>query len=178
MCYRSKYEKLKTFYVWPYNYSIGQYIFYRKFSLAKWLSLGTSVWVIMLFRFLAGPVYLGPYCAIKKTSIKIHDWPLLWFRAICGVGAMSSLFFAYKYGDIAKSTLLFETSILWTVIFEALVLKKPLHRYSILALPLAFMGLVLVLDVTSFGGLQKSDAFALIGSIFNAGVFLSLKVTC
>ena len=154
---------------------LANLFFTGSFSLAKWLSLGTSVWVIMLFRFLAGPVYLGPYCAIKKTSIKIHDWPLLWFRAICGVGAMSSLFFAYKYGDIAKSTLLFETSILWTVIFEALVLKKPLHRYSILALPLAFIGLVLVLDVTSFGGLQKSDAFALIGSIFNAGVFLSLK---
>ena len=51
---------------------------------------------------------------------------------------------------------------------------KRLHRYSILALPLAFMGLVLVLDVTSFSQIQKSDAFALIGSIFNAGV-LSLK---
>ena len=57
---------------------------------------------------------------------------------------------------LQKSTLFFETSILWTVIFEALVLKKPLHRYSILALPLAFMGLVLVLDVTSFGGFKKA----------------------
>ena len=78
------------------------------FSLAKWLTAGTSIWIIMFFRFLAAPIYLGPYCTIKKQPVTIHDWPLLLIRVVCGMGAMTLLFFAYKYGGIAKSTLIFE----------------------------------------------------------------------
>src|SRR6056300_1331760 len=95
------------------------------FSLSKFLAASTSVWMILFFRFLAGPAYLGPYCAIKKQPVPIHNWPLLLIRVGCGMGAMTCLFFAYKYGEIAKCTLIFELSILWTVIIEAIIFKKP-----------------------------------------------------
>ena len=149
--------------------------FTGSFSLSKWLTTGTAVWVIMWFRFLAGPMFLGPYCAVTKHPLPMRSWPLLGFRVLCGISAMSSLFFAFKYGDIAKSTLIFELSIVWTVIIEAILFKKRLHAYSLASLPVAFIGLMLVLDVTSFSQIQVGDAFALLGSFFNAGVYLSLK---
>ena len=166
---------LSTLTLGPLIILTANIFFTVSFSLAKFLTAGTTIWIIMFFRFLAGPAYLGTYCAIKKKPVPIHDWPLLLIRVGCGMGAMSSLFFAYKYGGIAKSTLIFELSILWTVIIEAFVLKKPLHRYSMASLPLAFIGLMMVLNIDSFQTIERGDLFAFVGSILNAGVYLSLK---
>lgn len=130
---------LTTITIGPLIILCANAFFAVSFSLAKWLTAGMSIWIIMFFRFLAAPIYLGTYCTIKKQPVTIYDWPLLLIRVVCGMGAMTLLFFAYKYGGIAKSTLIFELSILWTVIIEAICLKKPLHRYSIASLPVAFI---------------------------------------
>ena len=78
----------------------------------------------MFFRFLAGPIYLIPYSLIKRHPLKMRSWRLLSFRVFCGVSAMSCLFLAFKYGDIGKGTLIFELSIIWTVLIDAILFKK------------------------------------------------------
>ena len=154
---------------------LANVFFVGSFSLAKLLTKDVAVPVIMLFRFIAGPLYLGPYIAIKNHSITMTQWPILIIRILCGVTAMSALFFSFKYGDIGKSTLIFELSIIWTVLIELVVFKKRPHIYSLLAIPVVFLGVFIVMNPTQLNIFSKGDLFALIGSIFNAGVYLSLK---
>ena len=155
---------------------IGANIFFvGSFSLAKLLTKETGIALIMFFRFLAGPIYLIPYSLIKRHPLKMRSWRLLSFRVFCGVSAMSCLFLAFKYGDIGKGTLIFELSIIWTVLIDAILFKKIPHKYSLAVIPIAFLGLVLILNPTTFGSVSAGDGFALLGSLFNAGVYLSLK---
>lgn len=143
--------------------------------MAKLLTKEVGVVVILLFRFMAGPIYLLPYTAITKSSLRMNDWGLLLFRVFCGLGAMASLFLSFKYGDIGKSTLIFELSILWTVFVDAIYLKQRLHWLTVTAIPVAFVGLFLVINPTDLSTLSLGDGFALLGSFFNTGVYISLK---
>ena len=88
---------------------------------------------------------------------------------------MTSLFFAFKFGDIGKGTLIFELSIIWTLIVELVLFRKRPHRYSLFAIPIVFFGVILVINPINILSFSKGDIFALMGSIFNAGVYISLK---
>ena len=103
----------------------------------------------------------------------MNDWGLLLFRVFCGVGAMASLL-SFKYGDIGKGALIFELSILWTVFVDAIYLQR-LHWLTTIAIPVAFLGLFLVINPTNLSTLSLGDGFALLGSLFNTGVYISLK---
>ena len=159
----------------PFIIIAANVFFTGSFSIAKLMTKEVGIIVILLFRFLAGPIYLLPYSAFKKCSLKMNDWGLLFFRVFCGVGAMASLFLSFKYGDIGKGTLIFELSILWTVFVDAIYLKQRLHRLTKIAIPVAFIGLFLVINPTNLSTLSLGDGFALLGSLFNTGVYISLK---
>jgi drug/metabolite transporter (DMT)-like permease len=145
------------------------------FSVAKFVSLDTAVPVIMLFRFLAGPVYLLPYILIKRSSVKIHSWPLLGMRIVCGVSAMSLLFFAFKWGPMGTSILIFELSVLWTLLYDVIANKKMPSVASCMAIPIVFLGMGLVVKPPMPLTLSLPEGLALLGSFFNAGVYISLK---
>ena len=84
-------------------------------------------------------------------------------------------FFAFKYGDIGKGTLIFELSIIWTLIVEMVLFRKRPHQFSLFAIPIVFFGVILVVNPINILSFSIGDIFAFMGSIFNAGVYISLK---
>jgi len=162
-------------FIGPITIVLANVCFMGSFSLAKVAAVDTAIMVIMLFRFLAGPVILTPYIVAKKKPIKLTAWRLLGTRVCCGVLAMSALFAAFKHGDIGKSTLIFEFSILWTLIYDAVVEKRWPSRWSMMAIVGAFIGIIMIIKPGHLGTFYMGDMFAFIGSIFNAGVYVTLK---
>ena len=149
--------------------------FTGSFSLTKFLSQTTAIETIMLFRFLAGPVYLIPYFLVTKKKIVVASYKLFVFRILCGVSAMSCLFLAFKFGQIGKSMLIFELSTIWTLLIGYIVYNNKPHSWSLAAVPLAFIGIYMVIQPTNLTTFQLGDGFAFLGSLFSVGVYISLK---
>ncbi|MDC0036676.1 DMT family transporter [bacterium] len=145
------------------------------FSLAKYFSIQVPVALIMLARFLAGPIYLTPYFWATKKKLHVKHYGLFALRIGCGVSAMTSLFYAFKYADIGTTMLIFESSAIWTLLLGYFLFKNRPHAYSLMAIPLAVVGMVLVVKPHAVGGIGLGHGFALLGSLFNAGVYISLK---
>ena len=166
---------IKKRYLAPLILVSANLFFTGSFSLVKFLSLELPIYTIMLCRFLAGPVYLGPYFLVTKKPIKITNWPCMWMRIMFGLLAMTCLFLAFKYGQLAKSVLIFELSVIWTLLYGWWRYGNVPHQYSLMAIPLAFIGVVAVLQPTGIFQFQIGDVFAFLGSIFNAGVYVTVK---
>ena len=149
--------------------------FTGSFSLVKFLSIELPVYTIMLCRFLAGPIYLGPYFLLSRNTVKVTNWPYMVLRVVFGVSAMTCLFLSFKYGQLAKSMLIFELSVIWTLLYGWLRFGNMPHKYSLMAIPLAFAGIIAVLQPTNFFSFQIGDGFAFLGSILNAGVYVTIK---
>jgi drug/metabolite transporter (DMT)-like permease len=149
--------------------------FTGSFSLVKYFSLNIPVYTIMLFRFLAGPIYLGPYFVVSKKSLKVTNWTFFCLRVGFGVAAMMCLFLAFKYSQLAKSLLIFELSVLWTLLYGWIRLGNRPHLFSLLVIPIAFIGILFVLQPNGLFSFQLGDGFAFLGSILNAGVYISIK---
>ena len=157
----------------PFILITANFFFTISFSLVKLLTISIPVETIMLFRFLAGPIYLIPYFLIKKKPLKIQSYRLFILRVLFGISAMSCLFMSFKYGQIGKSMLIFECSTIWTLFYGYLFKKNIPHKYTIYAIPLAFIGIYLIVQPAH--GYNIGDLFAIAGSILNAGVFITLK---
>ena len=151
-------------------------IFYTgSFSLAKYFSQIVSVETIMLFWFLAGPVYLIPYFIALKKTVRIQSYRLFALRILFGISGMSCLFLSFKYGQIGKSMLIFECATIWTLLYGYFTYKNIPHHYSLMAIPFACLGIILVIQPDLTSGVHIGDFFALLGSILNAGVYITLK---
>ncbi len=157
----------------PFILITGNFFFTISFSLVKLLAISVPVETIMLFRFLAGPVYLIPYFLIKKKQLKVNSYPLFFLRVFFGISAMSCLFMSFKYGQIGKSMLIFECSTIWTLLYGYIYKKNIPHKYTFYAIPLAFFGIYLILQPSY--GYNIGDIYAIAGSILNAGVYITLK---
>jgi len=166
---------MKKAYLAPLILITANVFFTGSFSLVKYLSLNVPVFTIMLGRFLAGPLYLGPYFMVSKKPIKVTNWPYFFLRVFFGVSAMSCLFFAFKYGQLAKSLLIFELSVIWTLLYGWFRYGNIPHRYSLMAIPVAFIGIFAVLQPQGLFRFQIGDMYAFAGSILNAGVYISIK---
>ncbi len=145
------------------------------FSLVKFLSVSAPIYTIMLVRFLAGPLILAPIVLWKKKPIRVTSKGLFAIRISCGISAMMCLFYGLKWGDIATCMVLFECSAIWVLMWGAIMERQWPHRYSMLAIPLTFLGVVFILQPTGAVAFQLGEWCALIGSFLNAGVYISLK---
>ena len=164
-----------TAYKSPVILTVANLFFVASFSLVKYLSTFVSIETIMFFRFLAGPLYLIPFFVLTKKNIVIYSYPLFFLRIFFGISAMSCLFLSFKYGHIGKSMLIFECSTIWTLLIGYFFYHNKPHYYSLLSIPFVFFGLYLVLQPTALTLLNRGDLFALLGSFFNTGVYISLK---
>lgn len=159
----------------PLQLLTANLFFTGSFSLVKLISTTLSVDVIMLVRFLAGPVFLIPFFLMKRKKIHITSYPMFFLRICFGISAMSCLFLSFKYGQIGKSMLIFECSAIWTLCFGYIAHKNKPHKASLLAIPLAFIGLFLILKPEQITEFNIGNAFALLGSFLNAGVYITVK---
>jgi drug/metabolite transporter (DMT)-like permease len=105
--------------------------------------------------------------------ITIQSKRLFFVRAAFGLSSTFCLFLSFKYGQIGKSMLIFECSAIWTLIYGYFMYKNKAHIYSIWSIPIAFLGIYFILQPEN--GISMGDFYALLGSILNAGVYLSLK---
>ena len=168
---------MKKRYLAPLILISANIFFTGSFSLVKFLSIELPVYTIMLSRFLAGPVYLGPYFLVSKKALSVTNWPYMLMRVFFGVTAMTCLFLAFKYGQLAKSMLIFELSVIWTLLYGWWRYGNMPHKYSLMAIPFAFLGMFAVLQPTGLFAFQVGDLFAFIGSILNlACISLQIKV--
>tara|TARA_Y100000591_G_scaffold331525_1_gene365731 strand:- start:1622 stop:2461 length:840 start_codon:yes stop_codon:yes gene_type:complete len=159
----------------PISLAIANIFFTGSFSLVKYLSNAVPIETIMLFRFMAGPIFLIPFFLVKKKKLIIKSYPLFFLRVFFGISAMSCLFLSFKYGSIGKSMLIFECSTIWTLLIGYYVYNNKPHPYSLWSIPFAFVGLFLILKPTGLLLFNLGDIFALIGSFFNTGVYITLK---
>ena len=151
-------------------------VFYTiSFSLVKYFSLTIPLQGIMLVRFMAGPIYLIPYFLILRKKFHVQSYGIFALRIIFGVTGMTCLFLSFKYGQIGKSMLIFECATIWTLLYGYFMHKQRPHRHSLRMIPVAFLGIFLVTQPSIHTGLELGDAFALVGSILNAGVYITLK---
>jgi drug/metabolite transporter (DMT)-like permease len=154
---------------------LANVFFVGSHSLVKLLSGSLPVTHMMLFRFIAGPLLVLPFFIYRKELMKIHNKPMLIARTSFGISAMFLYFLALTNTDIAKATLIFNCSTIWAIILSMLIFKDTPSIQTKWAVPVAFIGLYLVLQPQNLIFISIGDAYALAASLFNAGVVLSLK---
>ena len=158
---------------------IGSNIFYMfSFCLVKLLSPIVDTTVIMFFRFFAGPLYLIPFFIARKKSFSIKKPVCFAVRILSGLAAMFCLFKALKFGHVGNTMLIFELSVLWTVFYGYFVHKEKLSYATLAMIPVLFCGIWLIFKPTySIGFIEfgLAEGYAFLASIFNMGVYVSLK---
>lgn len=141
----------------------------------RWLSHSYSLYFLMFIRFIAGPLILFPFVFLKRYKLSFHQWPLLLYRTIFGFLSMACYFYSFKFIEIGKATLIYNFSIIWTMILAHLIFKDRPSWQTKLAIPIALIGLYLVLRPENLIFISFGEFVALLGSFFNAGVVISLK---
>lgn len=107
--------------------------------------------------------------------------PLLWLRGLFGFAGVSCSFYAVIHLPLAEATLLQFTHPLFTLALAALVLGERIERGVLLGVPLAVLGvLIVVRPAALFGGAAAPlDAFAvavaLAGAFFAADAYVSVR---
>ncbi len=144
-------------------------------TLVKALSGALPVTHMMLFRFIAGPLLLLPYFLYTRKKLIIHNKTMLFARTFFGVSAMYLYFYAMTQTDIGTATLIFNCSTIWAIVLSMKLFKDTPSIQTKWAIPIAFIGLYLVLKPQNLIFITLGDACALTASFFNAGVVLSLK---
>ena len=151
-------------------------VFYTaSFSLVKIISISVAVLMIMFFRFAVGPLVLFPYMTTKRVSFRVNQPLVLVLRIVFGLSAMYCLFNAFKLGALGQTMLIFECSTVWAFCLSVLIFKDKPTLYSIVAVPIAIFGMVLVIKPESGFSVTVANMMALMGSLLNAGVYLTLK---
>jgi drug/metabolite transporter (DMT)-like permease len=144
-------------------------------TLVKLLSESLPVTHMMFFRFISGPVLLLPFFLYTKKTLVIRNKKMLLARTFFGVSAMYLYFYSMTLTDIGKATLIFNFSTIWAIALSMMLFKEQPSIQTKWAIPIAFIGLYLVLKPEHIIFISLGDTCALVASFFNAGVVLSLK---
>ena len=141
----------------------------------RWLSSTYSLYFLMFIRFIPGPLFLLPYFLYKRYRFTFSHWPRILTRTIFGFISMGLYFYSFKYIEIGKATLIFNFSVIWTLLMATYFFNDKPSWQTKAAIPVAFGGLYLVLRPHHLIIISFGESLALLGSFFNAGVVISLK---
>lgn len=144
-------------------------------SLIKGLSTFFNIPQLMFFRFIFAPLLMIPLLILGYQSLKVPNKTLLFLRALFAVLGMGCYFIALQLSDLGKISLIFHLSIVWAALLAIPIFKESLSKTAWLCLPVIILGTALVLDIQHGLVINKAEILALVGSLFNAGVFISLK---
>jgi len=150
-------------------------LFSLSHSSIRWLSGSYSLTFLMFIRFISGPLFLVPYFIYKGYKPTFNHWYLILIRTFFGFLSMGFYFYSFKYIGLGKATLIYNFSIVWTLIMAMLVFGDRPSWQTKAAIPVALCGLYLVLRPEHLVMISFGEVLALIGSFFNAGVVISLK---
>lgn len=154
--------------------SIG--VFVKKVNL-------TSLEIAFL-RALIGSIFLlGAGLAIKQTiswkKIKPNLYLLILSGAAIGLNWIM-LFQGYKYTSISNATLGYYFAPIFALVLTPVISKEKLTPFKLMCIPIAVLGLFLVINIKSGAGAQyqhiKGIAYALTGAGFYASIILMNKL--
>lgn len=117
---------------------------------------------LSFFRVLVSAASLGIYFLFFKKrfiNFKYEKWKLLFFGAIHGF-IILGYFIAIQFLSIASAVLLLYSSSIWIILFSYFILKEKITKLDLIALFIAFVGVVLVLSPKNFFVVES-----LIGSV-------------
>ncbi len=115
-------------------------------SLIKIAAQDLSSQQLVFFRAVIGLIIILPiiiykgFGFIKTNKLKLHI-----FRGLVSICAMSCFFYSISHIGISEATLLNATSPLFIGLLASWFLKEKLDGYSLVALPLGFIGVAFIL---------------------------------
>lgn len=148
-------------------------------ALIKRLTSELHPFSIVLFRNIFGLLFMLPVLIKQRfRPLKISNWKFMFLRAIFGFSAMLSYIYALKFESFLTAGTISLLVPLVAGIFAPYFLNEKSSLYTWAMLGLAFIGALLV--VYSQGNLQVGwnygVLFAFISVIFNAGIFVLVKI--
>ncbi len=160
-------------YFGPSLFLVSEGLFTLSFTLAKLISGHLQLAQLILLRF-APALVLIPFFWGRKIVFRVASPKLMILRSLLGVASIACLLYSLKYGEFGRASIIYSSGTLWAFFYSIFALKERPHFLSLLALPLSLLGLVLIFKPT-LAPLQLPDMVALMGSIFTAMVYVSLR---
>ncbi|MDA1354017.1 MAG: DMT family transporter [bacterium] len=144
-------------------------------GLVKHLTGDMHVTQLAFVRFISGPLVLVPFWMMGRFKIRITRWKPMLIRTSFGVSTMLLYFLALKLGEAGRVSLIFQASAIWAMIFGKILFDETPSLQTRWAVPVAFIGLFFVINPSMHFKISLSDTIAIVASLLNAIVFLSLK---
>ena len=142
------------------------------FEIAYWYG-----WILLFLKYGTLKILKGD---IMDIPVKARG-PLI-ARGIFGYCGTAFYFVALSFISLSKASVIFQTSPMFTALMGRIMLKERLSYFDWAALPLSFLGLVLIQnpfgkhdDENSFTQDLLGTSAALIGSISTAILYISLR---
>ena len=160
-------KKIAPFYLvatalfWCFNGVLTKYIPWSAFTCAVIRGAITFVCISLVRR-----------CKVWK--IKLNRYKML--CSICYLLQGMLFFFALKYTTAANATVLQNTSPLYIMLFNAVLLKKYPKKQDVLACVALLLGVGIAFAGSMDGGGTLGNCMALISALFYAGVFFLSKM--
>lgn len=144
--------------------------------VVKWLGNRLPADEMSLFRTLFPAVLLTPLLIRAAGSPAFRKaLPILLLRGFLGSLSLILYFKSLLLIDYATASLLCYTSPLFTAFFAAVFLKEAPSRRTLVGLPLAFLGVVCVVQPSGAGGNWLGPAYALLSGISAGGAYVSVR---
>lgn len=148
-------------------------------ALIKSLTSELHPFSIVLFRNLFGLLFMLPILIKQRFEpLRVINWKLMFLRAAFGFSAMLSYIYALKFESFLTAGTVSLLVPLVAGIFAPYFLNEKSSLYTWAMLGLAFIGALFV--VYSQGNLQVAwnygVVFAFVSVIFNAGIFVLVKI--
>lgn len=102
---------------------------------------------VVFFRGLFMGVLCGISIACKRGSpfdVQRNEIWICILRTIFGTLGVFGLYVTISYISIGDAAALVFSSPIWTAILSRIILKEPLHRFNLLALPISIFGIVMI----------------------------------
>ncbi|MFC1752778.1 DMT family transporter [Thermoproteota archaeon] len=174
-------QRIPPQYFGPVINIIGQFMFVCSYILLKYISQIIPVDVIIFYRFLLTPIFLLPLFIFRIIRLDFNEPWLFLIRLVAGASSMFCYFTAIQLGSPGKVTLLHQMAVIWAFLFSILILKEKTNLKTLLSVPAAFIGLIMIIkpQVWDFSqglsAFSTADMYAALASVFLAVVLISLK---
>lgn len=142
----------------------------------KIVSLEISSSEIIFFRSLVGVLFVLSFIFIsgKWTKLKSGNKQLLFWRGVIGASAQLLWFYAISKINVAPATLLNNSYPIFATVFALILLKERIKVDTLLALAIAFTGLLIVFFPAPLG-LSFGYLAGLASGMFAGGAILTIR---
>ena len=165
----------KQKYFGPLLIIASQFAFAFSHAFVKFISQTLPINQIMFFRFLIPTLALIPLFIFKFQKLDFKNPILLLTRAIIGVIAMYLFYISIKMAGLGKMNLIFQLSIIWATTMAMIIFKERPSIWTLLAIPISFIGLTLILKPSNITNIGLPELIAFIASIMLGGINITLK---